>query len=85
MPKRIVNSPVMVQRDGKLEYPMVGQAFDFTSDEIAEINRFQPKALGLIIVADDAPVVAAQAKVEAPVVADEKPAATPLTARTKSA
>ena len=59
MSKRIVKQPVMVQRDGELVYPTVGQEFDFTATEIEQINKLQPKALGLPVVVDEAPAVAA--------------------------
>lgn len=63
MPKRIVNSSVMIVRDGKPVYPTVGKAFDFTDPELASINRVNPKALGKIILAD--PVMAEPAPLKA--------------------
>ena len=60
MPKRIVNSPVTIARDGKPVYPEVGKVFDFTDAETASLNGANPKALGKIITAD--PVKAAQVK-----------------------
>lgn len=53
MPQRIVKSPVMVQRDGKLVYPQVGQPFEFTDDELKSINATNPKAVEKIILADE--------------------------------
>ena len=38
MPKRVPLSAIGVSRHGKTIYPTVGEAFEFTGDEIAEIN-----------------------------------------------
>lgn len=59
MPIRIVKSPVMIHREGKFIYPPVGERFDFTSNEVADINKVDPKALQVIEVVDDAPAVSA--------------------------
>lgn len=53
MPKRIVNEPVIVHRDGKQVSPEVGKAFDFTDAEVKEIKSLNEKALGHIITADE--------------------------------
>lgn len=72
MPNRIVKQPVQVQRDGKLVTPLVGHKFEFTAEEVAEINKLQPKALGLIVETDSAPAPAAAPAFKGP----EKKAAT---------
>lgn len=56
MPNRIVKAPVQVMRDGKLVEPALGSKFNFTAEEVADINKLQPKALGLIVDAEVAPV-----------------------------
>lgn len=45
MPKRIPLGAIGVTRNGKTVYPTIGQVFDFTSDEVAEINGLE-KASG---------------------------------------
>lgn len=45
MPKRIPLGAIGVTREGKTVYPTVGQVFDFTSEEVAEINALE-KASG---------------------------------------
>jgi len=59
MPIRIVKQQVMVYRDGKFVYPPVGERYEFTSDEVADINKANPKALQVIEApADPEPVAA---------------------------
>jgi len=41
MPKRIPLSTIVVHRDGKRVEPPIGQAFDFTADEVEEINALE--------------------------------------------
>lgn len=48
MPKRIVKTSIQVQREGQLVFPPVGEVFDFTNEEVTEINKLAPKALGKI-------------------------------------
>lgn len=62
MPKRIVNSPVQVVRDGQFTFPPVGKVFEFTDDELKQINASNPKALERIIVADEPKVEPAPQK-----------------------
>lgn len=45
MPKRIPTCTVIVQREGKNFKPAIGKPFDFTADEIEEINNVMPSAL----------------------------------------
>jgi hypothetical protein len=52
MPKRIVKTPVQVNRDGKLVFPPVGSAFDFTDEEVKSINKLNPKAIGYLQVVE---------------------------------
>ena len=65
MPKRIVNTTVMLQRDGRLVYPQVGQAFDFTDAELQSIAKSAPKALSKIIVPEAPVAVAVETKTRA--------------------
>jgi len=45
MPKRIVKQPVTVYRQGKAVSPKIGDLFEFTDKEVAEISSMTPKAL----------------------------------------
>lgn len=64
MSKRIVKHSVMIQREGQLIYPPVGQEFDFTPSEITEINKQNKKALGLIVETDAPAAPAPKTKTE---------------------
>ncbi len=46
MPKRIPVVAIGVTRNGKTVYPTIGQVFDFTAEEITEINALE-KASGV--------------------------------------
>lgn len=46
MPKRIPRSTIILHRDGVRTIPKIGTAFDFTKEEIAEIDAVNPDALG---------------------------------------
>lgn len=46
MPKRIPVVAIGVTRNGKTVYPTIGQVFDFTAEEITEINGLE-KASGV--------------------------------------
>lgn len=41
MPKRIPLGAIGVTRNGKTVYPTIGEVFDFTSDEVAELNALE--------------------------------------------
>lgn len=41
MPKRIPVVAIGVTRNGKTVYPTVGKVFDFTAEEVAEINALE--------------------------------------------
>lgn len=41
MPKRIPLGTIGVTRDNKTVYPKIGQLFDFTADEVAQINALE--------------------------------------------
>lgn len=59
MIERIVNSPVLVVRDGKQVEPPIGKAFKFEMHEVEEIERLKPTAISkLPVAAKDAAVVA---------------------------
>lgn len=64
MAKRIVLETVKVIRDGKSVIPAVGQAFDFTSDELDQINKLRPQAVRKIINEEPEVVAAAEVKAE---------------------
>jgi hypothetical protein len=48
MPKRIVKDLVILYRDGKQVVPEVGVEFDFTAEELASVNKSNPKALAKV-------------------------------------
>lgn len=50
---RIVKSPVQVYRNGRFEFPPVGEQFEFTRAEYDSIIKANPSALGRIVVADE--------------------------------
>ena len=54
MPKRIPIQRIIVQRDGKQVVPEIGQAYDFTAEELDDINRMNPDAIRKVIVEDKA-------------------------------
>lgn len=45
MPIRIPTQSVIVQRNGSNYVPPVGKPFNFTADEVAEVNALAPDAL----------------------------------------
>lgn len=85
MPKRVPAQTITVVRSGKLVNPKIGEPFEFTADEIAQIERLNAAALSktrVVAVADEddePPVVAAE-----PAVAN-KPAANKPAAAAKGA
>lgn len=56
MPKRIVKDTIVLYREGKQVVPEVGKLFDFTAEELSNINKANPAAVEHIITADAAPV-----------------------------
>lgn len=54
MPKRVAVGAIIVQRDGKRMQVPRGQAFDFTAEELADINRLNPGAVRKVV-NEDAP------------------------------
>lgn len=50
MAERIVNSPILVVRDGKQVEPVIGKSFDFTESEIKEIEKLNPSAFSKPVV-----------------------------------
>lgn len=46
MAKRIVKEGVVVLREGKRVRPAVGKAFDFTAEEIKQLEKVRPQAIG---------------------------------------
>lgn len=45
MAERIINSPILVVRDGKQVEPAIGKPFDLTDVEIKEIEKLNPTAI----------------------------------------
>ena len=52
MPKRIPVKAIYVQRDGKQIQPKIGEEFDFTADELDQINQVAPSAVRKVMVED---------------------------------
>jgi len=50
--KRVPQQSVVVYRDGKQVVPPIGVVFDFTADEVAEIERMNPAAITANAVVD---------------------------------
>jgi hypothetical protein len=48
MVMRVPLQSIMVQRDGKMVRPPIGKSFKFTDEEMADITRMNPKALGKV-------------------------------------
>lgn len=61
MPKRIPTCTVIVQRDGKNFKPPIGKPFEFSADEIDQVNRVMPHALRKPVNEEAAPVSQAPA------------------------
>ena len=80
MPKLIPVHTVILHRDGKQVVPPLGQPFDFTKEEIADIDRLLPGAVREPVV-EVATVVATVVASDA---GDEKPAAKPAAKGGKS-
>ena len=82
MPKRIVLETIRVIRDKKTVTPPIGQVFDFTAEEIAQIKAVRPQAFRTVVIED--PELAAAAKVSAETAAASAPKA-PTAAEKKAA
>ena len=52
MPKRVPVKSVVVVRDGKQVRPEMGKAFDFTTEELDDINRLSPNSIRKVITED---------------------------------
>lgn len=52
MPKRVPVQTVILHRDGKQFAPPLGKAFDFTAEELADINAVNPDAVRKPVVED---------------------------------
>lgn len=77
MPKRIPVQTIVMHRDGKRVIPPIGQAFDFTVDELEQIIKTNPKAVRKLINEAAPPVVDGQVVEEVGAADDtkaEKPA-----------
>lgn len=46
MPKRIVHGGIIVVREGQQVRPVIGKEFEFTADELKDIQNHQPNAVG---------------------------------------
>lgn len=74
MPKRVAVGTIIVQRDGKRMQVPRGQAFDFTAEELADINRLNPGAIRKVV-NEDTPqtgTVVSKGKEKAPAAASDK-------------
>lgn len=54
MPKRIVAQTVIIQREGVAVTPAIGSTYEFSADEIKQIERLNPEALEKPIAKDAA-------------------------------
>lgn len=52
MPKRVPVQTIVVTRDGKRVTPKIGDAFDFTAEELDDINRVNPDAVRKVVIED---------------------------------
>lgn len=59
MPKRVPAQSITVARQGKMVVPKIGEPFEFTADEIKDVERLNPSAFAKtrVVAADDEPVV----------------------------
>lgn len=57
MPNRVPLQSVVVQRDGNNVVPPIGAVFEFTDQEVADIESANPDALSatIAVAADDVP------------------------------
>lgn len=60
MIERIVNSPILVVRDGKQVEPVLGKPFQFEMHEVEEIERLTPSAISVPPLVAAAPAVTAK-------------------------
>lgn len=74
MPKRTAVQTITVVRDGKTVTPTIGKPFNFTEDEIEQIEAMNPDAIStkIEVEVEDDPEPAAAVK---PVVAKKKASA----------
>lgn len=58
MPNRVPLQSVVVQRDGNNVVPPIGAVFEFTEQEVADIESANPDTLSatIAVAADDVPV-----------------------------
>lgn len=74
MPKRKVEQTVILHRESGRVRPSIGEIFDFSEDEIAQIQRANPDALSRPVVSVDVENEEAQAKAKAEAEAQAKAA-----------
>ena len=55
MAKRIVKQGVVVVRDGKRVRPQPGKAFDFTAEEIKQLEEISPNSIAKLSEVEDDP------------------------------
>lgn len=56
MPKRVPAQTITVVRNGKLKNPTIGEPFEFTAEEIEQVERLNPSAFSktrVVTVADE--------------------------------
>lgn len=54
MPIRKVKTPIQLYRDGQQVLPRVGEPFDFTDAELADLNKANPDCIEHIVTEDAA-------------------------------
>lgn len=52
MPKRIPVKKIILQRDKKMMSPEIGVEFDFTAEELADINKLAPNSIRKVVIED---------------------------------
>lgn len=52
MPKRVPVQTIVVHREGKRITPKIGEAFDFTAEELADLNRVNPDCIRKVVIED---------------------------------
>ncbi len=76
MVMRVPLQSIIVQRDGKMVRPPIGKSFKFTDEEMADITRMSPKALGKVetVEIDDNAEATKKAAAEAKLLAEREEA-----------
>ena len=75
MPKRVPVQTIILHREGKQFSPEIGQFFDFTAEELADIVAVNPEAVRKPVIEDDGAAEKVEAKVEKTDASTKAPAA----------